>query len=141
MDNNLKINNDLLDLYVKKSDYIELESELQRLKAENEELKTLKDMYFTYYKAKHNDIKGEFFKVKKENERLKEVNDSFMSGEYCANGCKKMNNTFQDLIQKNEQYRKALQEIREIAKETMNTGVMIAPHLIIAKINEVIGVD
>lgn len=67
----IKINNDLLDLYVKKSDYIELESELQRLKVENEELKTLKDMYFTYYKAKHNDVKGEFFTLLKENKHLK----------------------------------------------------------------------
>lgn len=36
MDNNLKINH---DLYVKKSDYIELETELQRLEQENERLK------------------------------------------------------------------------------------------------------
>lgn len=119
--------------------------QLQRAKAEIEELKTLKDMYFTYYKAKHNDIKGEFFYIKKENERLKEENDSFMSGEYCANGCKKMNNTFQDLIQKNDQYRQVLQEIREIAgfhtSKDDSEDVQSDMQDIIAKINEVIGVE
>lgn len=48
--NKIKINSDLLDLYVKKSDYTELESELQRLQAENERLKArlrpLEDSYF-----------------------------------------------------------------------------------------------
>ena len=41
----IKINHDLLDVYVKKSDYIELETELQRLKAENEKLNKMTGIF------------------------------------------------------------------------------------------------
>lgn len=47
--------------------------QLDQLKAELEQEQTLKEMYFTYYKAKHSDIKGEFFKLKAENEKLKQT--------------------------------------------------------------------
>lgn len=44
--------------------------QLDQLEAELKQEKTLKEMYFTYYKAKHGDIKGEFFKLKAENKEL-----------------------------------------------------------------------
>ncbi len=50
-----------------------LETTIDNLKVELEQEKTLKEMYFTYYKAKHSDIKGEFFKLKAENENLKQA--------------------------------------------------------------------
>lgn len=50
-----------------------LQRQLDQLEAELEQEQTLKDMYFTYYKAKHSDIKGEFFKFKAENEKLKQT--------------------------------------------------------------------
>ena len=43
------------------------------LRKQLEQEKTLKEMYFTYYKAKHSDIKGEFFKLKAENGKLKQT--------------------------------------------------------------------
>ena len=49
-----------------------LEKIIDNLNAELEQEKDLKEMYFTYYKAKHSDIKGEFFKLKEENKKLKE---------------------------------------------------------------------
>ena len=72
------------------------------LEQENEELKILKDMYLTFYKAKHDDVKGLFIK-----------------------------------------YRSALEEIREIAKDTFHCcdddcGNARKIKLIIDKINEVL---
>ena len=51
----------------------ELELENRKLEAELEEIKTLKDMYFTFYKAKHDDIKGIFFKYKQTLTEIKEI--------------------------------------------------------------------
>lgn len=39
--------------------------QLKRKEQECEQEKTLKEMYLTYYKAKHDDIKGEFFRYKR----------------------------------------------------------------------------
>lgn len=41
-----------------------IDEQLKRKERELEQEKTLKEMYFTYYKAKHSDIKGEFFRYK-----------------------------------------------------------------------------
>lgn len=109
-----------------KKDKIGLHSEIKQLEQENFELKESLKCFqtpesikaLTFYKT------GEFelqekkcIKLEQENERLKEVNDSFMSGEYCANGCKKMNNAFQDLIQKNEQLKEESEQLHNDLKE------------------------
>ena len=39
--------------------------QLKRKEQECEQEKTLKEMYFTYYKAKHSDIDGKFFRYKR----------------------------------------------------------------------------
>ena len=61
---------------------------LKRKEQECEQEKTLKEMYFTYYKAKHSDIKGEFFKLKAENWELKreliQYEKDFKDLNYCA---------------------------------------------------------
>ena len=94
---------------------------LQELEQENEELKTLKDMYFTYYKAKHNDVKGEFFTIKKENERLKEESD-------------KLKQVLRDIREC------ATTEMVEIATRKDYNG-FLALQGISAKIKEVIGAE
>ena len=58
-----------------------LEKTIDNLKAELEQEKTLKEMYFTYYKAKHSDIKGEFFRYK---QALTEIKD-FVENEMIPN--------------------------------------------------------
>ena len=117
----------------------ELQAENERLKEENEELKTLKDMYFTYYKAKHDDIKGEFFAIKKENERLKEeINKLGKKHEdYC-------NIMYWQMKEQMDKYRQTLKEIREIARNEVETRMLFADkksfcdfNIILAKINEV----
>lgn len=50
-----------------------MKNKLEELRKQLEQEKTLKEMYFTYYKAKHGDIKGELFKLKAENNELKET--------------------------------------------------------------------
>lgn len=57
-------------------------SDLRRLKQENKKLKEelaeanqLKDMYHTYYRAKHDDIKGVIFKQKEKLEKIKSIVD------------------------------------------------------------------
>lgn len=45
----------------------------EELREQLEQEKTLKEMYFTYYKAKHEDIKGEFFKLRDENDTYKKM--------------------------------------------------------------------
>lgn len=70
----------------------------------------------------YNDLTGielsaKVVELEQENKKLKEEVASFMNGDYCANGCKKMNNTFRDahtiFINQNNTYRSALQEIRD----------------------------
>ena len=62
--------------------------QLKRKEQECEQEKTLKEMYFTYYKAKHSDVKGEFFKLKAENWELKreliQYEKDFKDLNYCA---------------------------------------------------------
>ena len=66
--------------------------------------------------------------------------ESFMNGDYCANGCKKMNNAFCDahtaIINENNKLRSALEEIRELAKNgNAIDGIRLK---ILDKINEVL---
>lgn len=50
-----------------------LETTIDNLKAELEQEQTLKEMYFTYYKAKHGDIKGKLFRYKQTLTEIKEI--------------------------------------------------------------------
>ena len=50
-----------------------MENKIEELREQLEQEKTLKEMYFTYYKAKHGDIKGEFFKLKQALAEIKEI--------------------------------------------------------------------
>ena len=59
------------DLFAKRIAKIENENSI--LKAELEQEKTLKEMYFTYYKAKHGDIKGKLFRYKQALTEIKEI--------------------------------------------------------------------
>ena len=67
-----------------------INEQLDQLKAEYEQEKTLKEMYFTYYKAKHGDIKGEFFRYKQALAEIKEICsemncESLMQNSWCGN--------------------------------------------------------
>ena len=88
-----------------------------------EQEKTLKEMYSTYYKAKHSDIKGEFFKLKAENEKLREENFTFeqLIKEYEKYG------TIEEIIEQlnkvkaeNEKLKQTFTEIKEIAEKVYN---------------------
>ena len=76
-----------------------------KLQAENEKLKTDIGIYKVIIDSD-----------KEENERITEENNSFMNGEYCANGCKKMNNAFLDvhkcLIQENERLKEENKKLK-----------------------------
>lgn len=61
----------------------ELAEENKKLKEELAEANQLKDMYHTYYKAKHDDIKGIIFKQKEKLEKIKEYVLSRMTGLAC----------------------------------------------------------
>ena len=50
-----------------------LETTIDNLKAELEQEQTLKEMYFTYYKAKHGDIEGKFFRYRQALTEIKEI--------------------------------------------------------------------
>ena len=50
-----------------------LKQENAKLKEELAEANQLKDMYHTYYRAKHDDIKGIIFKQKEKLEKIKEM--------------------------------------------------------------------
>ena len=50
-----------------------MENELEELRKQLEQEKTLKEMYFTYYKAKHSDIKGKLFRYKQTLAEIKEI--------------------------------------------------------------------
>ena len=56
--------------------------QLDQLEAKLKQEKALKEVYFTCYKAKHEDIKGEFFKLK---QTLAEIKD-FVENEMIPNG-------------------------------------------------------
>ena len=58
-----------------------LEKTIDNLKAELEQERTLKEMYFTYYKANHGDIKGKLFRYK---QALAEIKD-FVENEIIPN--------------------------------------------------------
>lgn len=47
--------------------------QLKRKGQECDQEKTLKEMYFTYYKAKHSDIKGKLFSYKQTLTKIKEI--------------------------------------------------------------------
>lgn len=74
---NLKINNDLLDLYVKKTDYIELQAENERLK---EELRTEK-----IYSSQIGELDESLQHAKAENSKLKGKLDAYKMSENEAN--------------------------------------------------------
>ena len=92
----------------------ELELENRKLEAELEEIKTLKDMYFTFYKAKHDDIKGIFFKYKQTLTEIKEIAEGemdskeFMVVQYMLNG---------NVDNKNKVLKQILQKISEVLDE------------------------
>ena len=54
--------------------------------------------------------------LKEENERLKEELASFMNGDYCAEGCKKMNNAFRDahkgILEENEKLKEYIKDLQ-----------------------------
>lgn len=58
-----------------------MEKEIEELRKQLEQERTLKEMYLTYYKAKHSDIKGEFFRYRKALAEIKEI-----AGLFC-NAC------------------------------------------------------
>ena len=49
-----------------------MDNEIEELRKQLEQERTLKEMYFTYYKAKHSDIKGKFFRYKQTLAEIKE---------------------------------------------------------------------
>lgn len=61
-----------------------LYKQLKRLEQENEELKIERDMYKTFYRAKHNDVKNLFIKYRK---TLKEIRETAKDN-YTANSHK-----------------------------------------------------
>ena len=78
-----------------------LQTTIDNLKEELEQERTLKEMYFTYYKAKHSDIKGEFFRLKTENEKLKQTLTEIKEiAEYCYDPVDKENDGFWSILQK-----------------------------------------
>ena len=48
-------------------------NELEELREQLEQERTLKEMYFTYYKAKHSDVKGRFFRYRQALAKIKEI--------------------------------------------------------------------
>lgn len=159
---NFKINNDLLDVYVKKSDYTELESELQRLKEKNEELKKQvrnnETAYHTElgtYNMECGNLLEENKNIIEENERLKEeskekavitkaYNDliiEIISNIPYAGEIRPDNITPLDVLRniKKEQkaYKQALQEIKDMIAKPY----CCKPQDVIDKINEVIGAE
>lgn len=60
---------------------MDLKQQLKRKEDECEKEKLLKEMYHTYYKAKHGDVKDEFFKLKEqlqaEKEKVRELEEKF----------------------------------------------------------------
>lgn len=60
-------------------------------------------------------------RLEQENKELRTEIKSFMNGDYCADGCKKMNNAFRDahtsIVNKNNKYHSALEEINLILNE------------------------
>ena len=103
----------------------------KRKEQECEQERTLKEMYFTYYKAKHSDVKGEFFKLKEENWELKreliQYEKDFKDLNYCAIKLKQ-----------------TLAEIKEVVLKILNYLVLPSPgdircemHKILQKISEV----
>lgn len=133
----ISINNDLLDLYVKKSDYIELETELQRAKAENEKLKTDIGIY-----------KGIIDSDKEENERLKArlrpLEDSYFKGLSSIEIAELAKKSIR-VTAENRKLEYALQEIRDIAgfhtSKDDSEDVQSDMQDIIDKINSVIGAE
>jgi len=84
---------------------------------ENE--RQLKEMYHTYYKAKHDDVKDEFFKLREqlqaERKKVKELEEKYKWYDHYKNSAlcnKDLCNKKSDEIQS---YRQALEEIKKIA--------------------------
>ena len=48
-------------------------SEIEELRKQLEQEQTLKEMYFTYYKAKHSDVKAKLFQYKQALAEIKEI--------------------------------------------------------------------
>lgn len=70
-----------------------LETTIDNLKTELEQEQTLKEMYFTYYKAKHGDIEGKFFSYKQALTEIKEI------AERCYDPVDKENDGFWSILQ------------------------------------------
>ena len=64
--------------------------------------------------------------LKEENERLKEELASFMNGDYCAEGCKKMNNAFRHahkgILEENEKLKKTIEKIKALNLFSLNNS-------------------
>lgn len=88
-----------------KHDKEKLDSELQQLKVENEDLKQECDLYKTWYRAKHDDLKNFLGQVKAENEELRKIQIGHCQGENLYNLY---------------QYKQCLDEIKEICHNCWN---------------------
>ena len=71
--NKLKEENAKLKELLETRCYNEVEFENKKLKEELAEVNQLKDMYHTYYRAKHDDIKGIIFKQKEKLDKIKGI--------------------------------------------------------------------
>lgn len=87
------------------------------------------------------DMEKNITRLEQENKELRAEIESFMNGDYCADGCKKMNNAFCDahtaIINENNKLRSALKEIKSLVR-----GHKVADEVrlksILDKINEVL---
>ena len=74
-----EINNDILKAHIHyyKNESKRYKKEIDRLKAELEQERSLKETYLTCYKAKHEDIDGELFKLKQTLIEIKDIINGF----------------------------------------------------------------
>ena len=104
-----------------------MKNEIEKLHKQLEEEKALKEMYFTYYKAKHSDIKGEFFKLKAECEGWRNRCDEWMSK--CEQETKLREFIGEQLDQlkaENEKYQQTLVDIKDIAERETDSKEFMA---------------
>ena len=166
LENNFKLCSDCstthsFNLQISENKKIQAENEKlyeenAELKAELEQEKALKETYFTYYRAKHDDVKGTFFQLKAECERLKEEKQE-LSIEIVNLTSKlfTLEKSSNDLSQGTNKLYKTLKEIREDIKDCNNGKCLSCKYnsnnldncrdkmdcSIISKINEVIGAE
>ena len=93
----------------------ELKEENKRLKEENEALKAQSDTFYTYYRAKHDDIDGELFTLKDTLNRIKTIASTVQD---TCNDCQEQvdNNIYNDMYK----IIKILEESKHALKEGNN---------------------